>query len=100
MSVSLTLTPYIKEYIEIDILGRLQPCNIRFAGIRDVFNAYLSTSEPLPDETATTYKGQRLITFSTSSDGRDTKFSRNSLYLCIESGTTASIKATVAFGPD
>ena len=100
MPASIALNPYIKEYIEIDILGKLQPCNIRFLGMRDVFNVYLSTSEAFPDETATTHKGQRLITFSTSSDDKDTKFTRSSLYLCIESGTSVAIKATVAFGPD
>jgi len=68
--------------------------------MRDVFNVYLSTSEAFPDETATTHRGQRHITFSTSSDDRDTKFTRNSLYLCLESGAAASIKAFVAFGPD
>lgn len=100
MAASVHLNPYIKEYIEIDILGKLQPCNIRFSGMKDVFNVYLSTSEAFPDETATIHRGAKQITFSTCGDAKDAKFTRSSLYLCLESGAPAHVKATVAFGPE
>lgn len=103
MAASINLNPYVKEYIEVDIYGRYQPCIIRFLGIRDVFNVYLSTSEAFPDETATAHHGQRLIAFSTTganANDKDAKFTRSSLYLCLESSSAVNVKATVAFGHD
>jgi hypothetical protein len=44
------LKPFIREYLQIDILDRLMPAMIKVGGIRDDFNVFLSTISKYPNE--------------------------------------------------
>lgn len=64
-AVAVQMKPYVKEYFQIDIFGKLQPVIIRLTGTKDDFAVYASTSDKYPEETSCqqTFKNTRKIEF-------------------------------------
>ncbi len=96
------MKPFVKEYVQIDIQFKLMPAVIKLAGVRDDVSVFLSTSAKYPDEGAcqAVYHNQRRIEFSMSAgiEERNAKFTKQYLYLAVESACETLMRLSVLFG--
>jgi len=80
------------------------PAIIKLSGVKDDISVFLSTSAKYPDEGAcqAIFRNQKRIEFSMSSglEERNAKFTKQFLYLGIESAAETMLRVSVIFGSE
>ena len=99
----LRVKPFVKEFLQIEIFNKLEPAVLRIGGLKEETSVYLSTNEAYPDSAncQSIHLNKKRIEF-TSAQGkeRNAKFTRQFLYVCVESSNEIDLKVTISFGND
>ena len=97
----ITLRPFIREFLSIEILDKQMPAVIKIGGVREGFNVFVSTISKFPTEDSNQGKFQnnKRMEFSIP-NSRANKFKQHVLYICIESLNLTHMRVNVGFGQD